>query len=296
METILRTVFVVFVAVSGLMMNMNLSYQAQTLHYAKEDLELAVHDATLEVNETEMANGRVVFDQARALTTFRNSFERNSRLSASEYEIVEMTYLDDVTSSFPYTYTSANGVVEDVFLAPTIIAFIRVKSDAYYTKSSTKSFTQMASYSYRINNLEPSLSAIAEPESTGFVWPVPYTRNVTSPFGIRVHPTTGDYTFHRGIDVAGGDVNGKPVVSAKAGRVTYAGVLSTYGILVIVDHGGGLETRYAHLSGLATSVGANVSAGQVVGYVGSTGRSTGPHLHYEVRVDGVAHDPMIFYP
>lgn len=92
MEVVLRMVFIVFIAVSGMVMNHDLQTKAQTLHYLKEDLEIAAHDAALEIVEEELASGKIIFDQSKAMTTFRNSFEKNSRLSSTDYEIVEMHF------------------------------------------------------------------------------------------------------------------------------------------------------------------------------------------------------------
>ena len=112
---------------------------------------------------------------------------------------------------------------------------------------------------------------------------------ITSSFGGRINPVTGQWAPHAGIDLAA--AQGRPVAVSGAGTVTRAGWLGNYGIVVIVDHGGGVETRYAHLSALAVTAGSQVGQGQIIGYVGSTGRSTGPHLHYEVRRGGRAVDP-----
>jgi murein DD-endopeptidase MepM/ murein hydrolase activator NlpD len=87
---------------------------------------------------------------------------------------------------------------------------------------------------------------------------------------------------------------GTPVLAAAAGRVSYVGYLGGYGIAIIIDHGNGLQTRYGHLSQSLVSVGQNVSAGQQIARSGSTGMSTGPHLHFEVRVNDRAVDPMGF--
>jgi murein DD-endopeptidase MepM/ murein hydrolase activator NlpD len=96
--------------------------------------------------------------------------------------------------------------------------------------------------------------------------------------------------MHEGIDIAVAE--GTAVVAAAAGTVIYAGWLGGYGNLVVVDHGGGISTAYAHNSAYATSVGQSVSQGQVVSYSGNTGNSSGPHVHFEVRVDGTAVDPL----
>jgi murein DD-endopeptidase MepM/ murein hydrolase activator NlpD len=96
--------------------------------------------------------------------------------------------------------------------------------------------------------------------------------------------------MHEGIDLGAG--YGTPIAAAAAGTVIYAGWLGGYGNLTVVDHGGGLATAYGHQSSIAAGVGEQVAQGQTIGYVGSTGHSTGPHLHFEVRVNGQAVDPL----
>ena len=118
--------------------------------------------------------------------------------------------------------------------------------------------------------------------SSGFIWPV--SGPVVSGFGIRWG------RMHTGIDIAVGE--GTPIHAAAAGRVIYAGWMSGYGNLVFVDHGGGISTGYAHQSSIAVSNGQSVSQGQVIGYVGCTGHCFGPHLHFEVRVNGNPVDPL----
>ena len=110
-------------------------------------------------------------------------------------------------------------------------------------------------------------------------YPLPYRVPVTSGYGWRVHPITGETAFHAGIDL--GAPMGTPVLASHRGRVEYASMAGTYGNLVEINHGA-FSTRYAHLSAIAGSVGQTVKQGQIIGLVGSTGRSTGPHLHFEV--------------
>jgi murein DD-endopeptidase MepM/ murein hydrolase activator NlpD len=119
-------------------------------------------------------------------------------------------------------------------------------------------------------------------------WPV--NGPVTSGFGWRIHPILGYKKFHTGIDIGVG--YGVPIRAADGGTVIYATWMGGYGNVIIVDHGNGLSTLYAHQSSLAVGTGARVSRGQSIGYVGSTGFSTGPHLHFEVRVNGNPVDPM----
>jgi murein DD-endopeptidase MepM/ murein hydrolase activator NlpD len=127
-----------------------------------------------------------------------------------------------------------------------------------------------------------SLVVDGTPSASGLIWPV--SGPVVSPFGMRWG------RMHEGIDIAAG--SGTPVAAAAAGTVISAGWLGGYGNLVVIDHGGGLATAYAHLSGFGVGYGQSIAQGQVVGYVGCTGHCFGPHLHFEVRVNGVAVDPL----
>ena len=115
---------------------------------------------------------------------------------------------------------------------------------------------------------------------------------VTSRFGMRNHPISGGGRMHSGVDLAA--PAGSPVVAAADGVVAYANWLGSYGLLVTLRHASGFETRFAHLSRILVSPGQQVSRGQTLGLVGSTGRSTGAHLHYEVRQNGMAVDPLAF--
>jgi murein DD-endopeptidase MepM/ murein hydrolase activator NlpD len=126
-----------------------------------------------------------------------------------------------------------------------------------------------------------AVSSDTTPSSSGLIWPV--SGPVVSGFGWRWG------RMHEGIDIAAG--YGTPIVSSAAGVVIYAGWMGGYGNLVIVDHGGGLATAYAHMSSFAVG-GGPVGQGQTLGYVGCTGHCFGPHLHFEVRVNGGAVDPL----
>ncbi len=127
-------------------------------------------------------------------------------------------------------------------------------------------------------------------DSTPSVWPI--RGWVTSGFGVRTSPFTGSRKFHEGIDIAAR--LGNPVYSTADGMVLFAGVKSGYGKVVFVDHGYGVSTRYGHLSGIDVTAGQRVQRGEIVGRVGSTGRSTGPHLHYEVLLAGVPVNPYSY--
>jgi murein DD-endopeptidase MepM/ murein hydrolase activator NlpD len=129
-------------------------------------------------------------------------------------------------------------------------------------------------------------SSDSTPSSSGLIWPV--NGPVASPFGYRC--LAGLCRMHEGIDIGVGE--GTPIHAAASGTVIEAGWEGGYGNLTVIDHGGGLATAYGHQSSFAVSSGQHVSQGQVIGYVGCTGRCFGPHLHFEVRVNGEAVDPL----
>lgn len=126
------------------------------------------------------------------------------------------------------------------------------------------------------------------------IWPVGINGTyITSPFGNRLHPIQGVYKYHSGIDI-GNAGYGAPVLAAADGIVTYAGVMSGYGNCVMINHGSGIVTLYGHGQTIYATLGQTVKQGDVIMAVGSTGNSTGPHLHFEVRKDGVATSPIPF--
>lgn len=125
-----------------------------------------------------------------------------------------------------------------------------------------------------------------------FMWPTPSNTTVNSPFGYRIHPITGKNKLHAGVDVPVGI--GTPVYAAADGTVMTSGTVQGYGTTVIIMHGSNLSSLYGHLSSTTVSVGQSVKKGDLIAYSGNTGNSTGPHLHFEVRENGVATDPMAY--
>ncbi len=122
------------------------------------------------------------------------------------------------------------------------------------------------------------------------LWPTPSCRIITSSYGWRLHPVLKYEKLHTGIDIGAG--YGAQIIATQSGTVIKATYNGAYGNYVVIDHGGGVCTLYAHQSSMAVSVGQSVSAGDTIGYVGSTGYSTGPHLHFEVIINGATTDPM----
>ena len=114
--------------------------------------------------------------------------------------------------------------------------------------------------------------------------------HLSSDYGMRTHPVLGGRRQHKGVDLAG--PVGTPIHAAADGVVSRADWFSSYGLFVSLEHGGSLQTRYGHMSRLNVAAGQQIHKGDVIGYIGTTGRSTGPHLHYEVRIAGAAVNPV----
>lgn len=185
---------------------------------------------------------------------------------------------------------------------------VQTKSNALSSSKSTltKKNAELESNKTALNNsidkiLEESAKLTAEImrlQGTGsyaggeMAWPLPGFSKITSPYGMRLHPTLKVYKLHTGVDIAGSGCNGKPIVAANSGKVISAGWNTAYGNRLIIDHGGGISTLYAHASKLVVKQGDIVTRGQTIAYVGSTGYSTGPHLHFEVRINGSTTDPL----
>jgi murein DD-endopeptidase MepM/ murein hydrolase activator NlpD len=119
------------------------------------------------------------------------------------------------------------------------------------------------------------------------LWPV--EGQVTGSFGERIDPFNGEGAFHSGVDI--GSSYGAQIIAPADGVVTLSEIMGGYGKALIIDHGNGISTRYGHLSGYAVTAGQSVHRGDVIGYVGESGRSTGPHLHYEVRINDTPVNP-----
>ncbi|HEY0314813.1 MAG TPA: M23 family metallopeptidase [Sphingomonas sp.] len=149
----------------------------------------------------------------------------------------------------------------------------------------TPALRRLADSVARLGVLEDTLMALPSGLPT-------QAQMVTSSYGVRRDPFTGEAAFHPGIDFIGS--YGQPILAAADGRVSFAGQRNGYGNCVEIDHGNGIMTRYGHLSGFVAHVGEAVTRGQAIARMGSTGRSTGTHLHFEVRVDGRAIDPRPF--
>ncbi len=154
-------------------------------------------------------------------------------------------------------------------------------------------YAQLEKESQEVQSLIKKLTAASK--NTAYrgkgtmAWPLPSSRTITSNYGWRIHPILKQKRIHTGIDIAA--PQGTKIVAAAEGKVIYVGTMTANGKVVIIDHGGGIQTLYAHLSKYSVSVGQEVKEGDKVGEVGQTGWATGPHLHFEVRKNGAHVSP-----
>ncbi len=213
-----------------------------------------------------------------------------ARIEARQLTFVErMTRLADRRSSRAAHAIRALGLDPDTMLAQLSDKsaqggpFIRVATSA--DGSLDPRFRRMGMSLTRMNLLESGLAGVphALPASLAYI---------SSGFGYRSDPFNGEAAFHAGLDFRG--PVGAPIYAAAKGKVSFVGQRQGYGNCVEIDHGNGLMTRYAHMSAFHSHVGELVKAGEVIGAIGSTGRSTGPHLHFEVRINGRPVNPRPF--
>ena len=182
-----------------------------------------------------------------------------------------------------------------------VLANTKTMREYYISKLTSEELqlqTQIDEYNAQVSLIEAeikllALNSISEDYIGGaMIWPIPGYTSITSQFGMRVHPITGAFKLHTGVDV--GAPIGTSFVAAANGVVSKATYNHAYGNMVIIDHGGGVQTLYAHGSEIIAKVGQNIKTGEEVLKVGSTGYSTGPHAHFEIRINGQTVDPMEF--
>ena len=174
---------------------------------------------------------------------------------------------------------------------------IRQNYIAKLTEEEQKIQSQIDDYNLQVNVIENEIKELLQTASFGeeyiggkMIWPIDGHYNITSPFAMRIHPITKVYKLHTGIDISA--AMGTNFLAAAYGIVVKAEYNRAYGNMVIVDHGGGVQTLYAHGSSIEVSLGQVVNAGDTVIKVGSTGYSTGPHAHFEIRINGQPVNPL----
>ncbi|WP_225225445.1 M23 family metallopeptidase [Komarekiella delphini-convector] len=199
-------------------------------------------------------------------------FETNGDKEVSNSTVTSLDETVDTSSSANWRYAIATSVVIAAMVVPQVSGWI----ESQLLVKSLQGLILPRTSNKVLNN-----GRIAFPTAPG--------SPVTSEFGWRTHPITGDRKFHAGMDF--GAAEGTPIYTVDAGRVVFAGDKGGYGKAVIIQHQRGLSTLYGHASQLYVQQGQQVVRGQMIAAVGSTGFSTGPHLHFEVQVNGVAQNP-----
>ena len=167
---------------------------------------------------------------------------------------------------------------------------IAKSESAYYAALSKEEAERIAALNRQNNNKGSSSNSSGATNTGGWLYPLPYQCQVTDSYGYRIHPLTKKYSWHNGVDF--GAAAGTAILAAKSGTVTTAAYSGAWGYYVVINHGDGYSTLYAHQPSLSVSVGDYVTQGQTIGYVGSTGYSTGPHLHFTIYYNGSDVNPF----
>ena len=242
-----------------------------------------------------------VTDEAEAATGEAETKGTTARLSAAlpegaalaRLEQRQLALVERLTRFAEARVSGAERAIRKLGLNPrAVVAGARTAQGGPFERLETggdstldRQFRKLGLSLARLDELESALTRIPQ------VMPAE-GQMVTSSYGIRRDPFTGEAARHSGLDFRGSI--GAPIHAAAKGRVSFVGVKGGYGKVVEVSHGNGLMTRYAHMSGFKSHVGQEVAAGDVIGLIGSTGRSTGPHLHFEVRVNDRPVNPRTF--
>ena len=253
-----------------------------------EESQLKSQEEDLSSKKTKLENEKKEYDtlvsQYQSQLNELNSLEEEKQAEINSLSEKERTVLNEINS-----YEEDNANLKD-YINNLINEKKSVKLNSNNSKSSTSNTnnTNNASTQESSSSSNSGSSETKANSSSGFMRPAP--GGVTDPFGPRVHPVTGKRSVHTGADL--GASYGTPILASKSGTVVEAGWNTAYGNMVIIDHGDGTSTLYGHSSRLAVQAGQHVSQGQVIAYVGSTGYSTGPHLHFGIMINGEWVNPM----
>ena len=216
----------------------------------------------------------------------------DAQIAETEEELAELEdQIDEAVTEYEGFLAAEEAAAQEI--AAMMAAYQRQKEEEAAARAAA--IAQQAAQNGGGGGGDGGLNAGAAVGTGSLGWPVPCSTRITSRFGNRSDPFTGETRYHSGIDIDGYGNDGAPVVASDGGTVVTASYNDGYGNYVIIDHGNGYQTLYAHMSGLAVGAGQTVSQGQTVGYLGATGRATGTHCHFEVFINGERTDPAQFF-
>ena len=259
---------------------------ARRMEFLEEATEMLPDDAVAEDTVSDSSD-------ETAKTVAKISAIMPEAAALARLEARQLAYAERLTRYADRRSAQAEKAIRELGLNPqTMLASARTAQGGPFVKLSTSRdgsldprFERLALSLARMDALERGLSGIPQFMPADM-------RNITSGFGYRSDPIHGAAAMHAGLDFRG--PVGSPIHAAAQGKVTFVGTKTGYGRVVEISHGNGMMTRYAHMSAWKAKVGQNVDAGEVVGLIGNTGRSTGPHLHFEVHIHGRAVNPRPF--
>lgn len=220
----------------------------------------------------------------------------NDLLETIEREKNKIEEISKQLSEKNETLKTAKNMQEKTLIALENAKTIKNSYAAELTEEELNTQKQIEEYNSKLDNIDAQMAILAMVDGNSeyiggeFSWPIPGYTIITSPFGMRFHPILHYYRSHNGIDI--GAKTGAPVIAANSGTVITASYVGSYGNVVMIDHGGGIVSNYGHGSKILVKVGQVVEKGEVIMEAGSTGLSTGPHLHFEIKVNGKFVNPL----
>ena len=259
-----------------------LSEAAQAVNEARAALE--TEKAALEESRVALKESQTVLDEKRAeadaILAELNADKRALDQMEADYEAEEAKLSAEIAAA-EVEYTKALKAEEE--------ARRKAEEERKRKEEEEKKKQEQANNNSGSSGSDSGSSGGSSSSSEGWGRPCSW-RKLTSPYGYRIHPTLGYRKFHNGVDLA--NDRGTPIYAVRSGKVTVATYGSTYGYYVTINHGDGYSSLYAHMTHYVVSKGQTVSKGQLIGYMGSTGRSTGPHLHFSIFYNGSSVNPM----